>query len=141
VLRAGPRGSRQRIIGALAKRPSTTTRMGRILPMILPVVAGCQSTNQRLTAALLSPPSQTLVYMCRSLSCPPPPQSTPPPPSAHLASLLPLHRRPVHTPPSRATPPAQPRHPLLHPPLAPHLVARSKGGSRRDGGLPPDATS
>jgi hypothetical protein len=101
----------------------------------------CWMSIDKSTTHNALPPSQTLVYMCRSLSCPPPPQLTSPPPSAHLASLLPLHLRPVHTPPSRATPPAQPRHPLLHPPLAPHLVARSKGGSRRDGGLPPDATS
>jgi hypothetical protein len=121
---------------AVAKRPSTSTRTGRIRPTISPAVAGRRSADQRLTAP--SSP-QTLVYMRPSLSCPPPP------PTDAAASLCPP-RLPPPPPPARATPPAQPRHrhgplrrhsrvaPLLPPPLAPHLVARSNGGARSGGG-------
>jgi hypothetical protein len=99
--------------------------------------------------ALLSPPSQTLVYMAgRSLSCPPPP------PTDAAASLRPprlpppLHRRPVHTPPSGATPPAQPRRPPPRPSARPSPRGEEQrwGEARwrirpRRHNLPPGATS
>jgi hypothetical protein len=80
-------------------------------------------------SALLSPPSQTLVYMAVPFPALHHPQPTPPPPFAHLASLLSLHRRPVHTPPSGATPPAQPR----RPPPPPSAHPSPRGEEQRRG--------
>jgi hypothetical protein len=127
-------GSRQRIIGALAKRPSTTTRTGRIWPMIPPAVAGRRSIDQRLTAP--SSPLQAKPYYIwpfpflpsttpnrrrrlPSPTSPPFSPSTAAPSTCHLQGPLRRHSRVA---------------PLLPPPLAPHLVARSSGGARRGGG-------
>jgi hypothetical protein len=132
----------------VAKRPNTSTRTGRICPMTSPAVAGRRSADQRLTMPSSPSKPNPSIYVSFPFSALHHPQPTLSPPSAYLTSLLPLRRRPVHTPLLRATLPAQPHRPLLHI-RSPLTTWRGEAAGRgtvpadpaRRCGLPPGATS